>query len=102
MPLIFGGGRNILDWLHITLQEHGHKTERVFIPSTDDPESVLEQMAAFRLLQLEDSFDRIITFRPPSHLARHSHKVAWFIHHIRVYYDLWSSDYHDLPDTARR
>jgi glycosyltransferase involved in cell wall biosynthesis len=100
VPLVFGGHRNIVDWLHIKLQEHGQQSERIFIPNTDDPEFILEQMAAFRLLYLEDYFDRVITFRPPSHLVQHSHKVVWFIHHIRLYYDLWDSPYRALPDSA--
>lgn len=100
VPLVFGGDRNIVDWLAVKLQEHGHQPEAIFIPNTDDPEFILEQMAAFRLLELQEQFDRIITFRPPSHLVRHSHKVVWFIHHLRLFYDLWETPYQNVPKTA--
>jgi glycosyltransferase involved in cell wall biosynthesis len=100
VPLVFGGGRNIVDWLASKLLEHGYRCEVVYIPSSDTPETILQQMAAFRLLELSDSFDRIITFRPPSHIVKHPVKVVWFIHHIRMYYDLWNSPYCPVPDTA--
>ncbi|MBV8204872.1 MAG: glycosyltransferase family 4 protein [Candidatus Eremiobacteraeota bacterium] len=100
VPLIFGGGRNIVDWLHVKLQEHGHQSECIFIPNTDEPETILEQMTAFRLLALDEHFDRVITFRPPAHCVRHARKIVWFIHHFRFFYDLWESAYHDYPKTA--
>ena len=71
-PLVYGGGRNIVDWLQIKLQEHGQQSEVIYIPNTDGPDTIMEQMTAFRLLQLEDYFDRVITFRPPSHVVQHS------------------------------
>ncbi len=100
VPLVLGGARNIVDWLHEKLAERGIRSEVVYLPSSDDPQTILEQMAAFRLISLENYFDRVITFRPPAHVVRHSNKVAWFIHHIRLYYDLWESSFNPLPDTA--
>jgi glycosyltransferase involved in cell wall biosynthesis len=100
VPLVFGGARNIVDWLHDKLTERGVHSEVVYLPSTDEPRTILEQMAAFRLISLENYFDRVITFRPPAHVVRHANKVAWFIHHIRLYYDLWESSFNPLPDTA--
>lgn len=100
LPLVFGGGRNIVDWLDVKLKERGYSSEVIYLPSTDAPESILEQMAAFRMLQLDDYFDRVITFRPPSHVVRHRCKVVWFIHHIRMYYDLWNTVYSPMSDTA--
>ncbi len=100
VPLVYGGGRNIVEWLHAKLLEHGQQSEIVYIPNTDTPDAILEQMTAFRLLRLEDSFDRVITFRPPAHVVQHPVKVIWFIHHIRMYYDLWNTPYCPIPDTA--
>jgi glycosyltransferase involved in cell wall biosynthesis len=34
-------------------------------------------------------------------LIDHPHKILWFIHHIRVYYDLWDSEYRDFPEDER-
>lgn len=100
VPLIPGGGRNIVDWLQEKLVEYGHQSEIVYIPNTDDPDTIIEQMAAFRLVSLENYFDRVITFRPPAHVVQHANKIVWFIHHIRFFYDLWNSEYYPIPDLA--
>lgn len=100
VPLVFGGGRFIVDWLREKLEERGHRVETVFVPSTESPDTVLQQMAAFRLMRLEDHFERVVTFRPPSHVVRHPRKVVWFIHHMRVFYDLWDTEYRGMPDRA--
>ena len=90
-----------MEWLDLKLREHGHEVEVIYIPSTDDPDHILPQMNAFRLVELEEGFDRVITFRPPAHVVRHSRKVVWFIHHIRAFYDLWDTPYRGFPDTMR-
>ena len=100
VPLVFGGGRFIVDWLREKLEERGHRVETVFVPTVDTPDTLLQQMAAFRLLRLEEHFERVVTFRPPSHVVRHPCKVVWFIHHMRVFYDLWGTEYKAMPDSA--
>lgn len=101
-PLIFGGGRFIVDWLEVKLRERGIDVEVIYIPSTEEPSQILTQMAAFRMMELDRYFDRVITFRPPSHMVRHRKKVCWFIHHIRIFYDLWEKpEFHGMPDTAQ-
>ena len=101
VPLIGGGGRFIVDWLREKLEERGHSVETVYIPSDEgNPDAILQQMTAFRLMRLEDYFERVVTFRPPSHVVRHSCKIVWFIHHIRVFYDLWDTPYRPVPDRA--
>ncbi|MGC2616949.1 MAG: glycosyltransferase family 4 protein [Terracidiphilus sp.] len=100
MPLINGGARFIVEGLAEKLREYGHQAEIVYVPSTDEPSEILTQMNAFRLIKLDRYFDRVITFRPPAHVVRHPCKVVWFIHHIRVFYDLWQSSYRPVPDLA--
>jgi glycosyltransferase involved in cell wall biosynthesis len=100
VPLVRGGYRNIVDWLDVRLRESGHRCEVIYLPSTDTPDTILRQMGAFRLFDLADGFDRIITFRPPAHVVAHPMKIVWFIHHIRMYYDLWNTTYCPVPDTA--
>jgi hypothetical protein len=101
MPFIRGGGRNIVDWLASTLTEAGHEVEVVYLPELDSPPSILfQQMMALRWIDLQAA-DRIICFRPQAHLIPHPHKILWFIHHIRTFYDLWDSPYRDFPDTAQ-
>jgi glycosyltransferase involved in cell wall biosynthesis len=91
VPFVNGGGRFIVEWLEEKLLERGHEVERVYLPFSDDPKDLLWQMTAFRLVKI-DGADRVICFRPPSHLLQHPNKVLWFIHHLRGFYDLWNRD----------
>lgn len=100
VPVVQGGGRFIVDWLHEKLLEHGHSVETVYIPCSDAFEQILPQMVTYRLMKLDDYFDRIITFRPPAHMAQHPRKVVWFIHHLRIFYDLWNTAYCPVPNNS--
>jgi len=100
VPFVYGGARFIVEWLEEKLREHGHQVERFYLPFIDTPEELLSQAAAFRLMKLSDSCDRLIAFRPPAYVIDHPHKVLWFIHHIRAYYDLWGGP-HGVPDTVQ-
>ena len=100
VPFVHGGARNIVDWLKDELIERGHSVEVVYLPHVDAPSLLLSQMSAFRWIDLVQAADRVICFRPPSHLIRHPSKVLWFIHHIRLFYDLWDTPYRDFPKNA--
>jgi glycosyltransferase involved in cell wall biosynthesis len=100
VPFVFGGGRNIVDWLAATLKEAGHQVEIVYLPEIDNPDTLFQQMMAFRWIDLQ-SADRIICFRPQAHLIPHPHKILWFIHHVRIFYDLWDSEYRPYPDDEK-
>ncbi|WP_225927215.1 glycosyltransferase family 4 protein [Pseudomonas ekonensis] len=101
IPFIKGGGRNIVDWLASTLIEAGHQVEVVYLPEYDAPPDILfQQMMALRWVDLQAA-DRVICFRPQAHLIPHPHKILWFIHHIRTFYDLWDTPYRDFPDDAK-
>lgn len=100
VPFVNGGYRNIVEWLESALQKAGHEVERVYLPEVDAPDLLFKQMAAYRFVDLSAA-DRIICFRPQSHLIRHPHKIVWFIHHLRVFYDLWDSEYRHFPDDAK-
>jgi glycosyltransferase involved in cell wall biosynthesis len=101
VPFVFGGARFIVEWLEEKLREHGHEVERIYLPFQEDPKTMVEQMTAFRLIDLAESADRLIAFRPPSYLLPHPNKVLWFIHHFRGFYDFWDGPYRPLPDTPR-
>jgi glycosyltransferase involved in cell wall biosynthesis len=98
IPHVRGGYRFVVDWLEPHLRRAGHDVDRIFIP--DGTGDALLDMATFRMLDLAHSCDRIITFRPPAHALKHPRKVVWFIHHTRVFYDLWDSKYCPVPKTA--
>jgi glycosyltransferase involved in cell wall biosynthesis len=100
VPLVRGGGRFIVDWLHEKLVEYGHSVETVYIPFSDEYNHILPQMTVYRLIKLDDCFERVITFRPPAHMVQHPRKVVWFIHHLRMFYDLWKTPYCPVPKNA--
>jgi len=101
VPFIKGGARNIVEWLQDELVAAGHQVERIYLPQVDIPDLLLPQMAAYRWIDLASSADRVICFRPPAHVIPHPHKIVWFIHHIRVFYDLWDSPYRGFPDDEK-
>ena len=98
VPFVYGGGRFIVEWLEQKLNEHGHQVEHFFLPFIDRPDILLDQILAFRLMDLSDCCDLLIALRPPAHVLPHPNKVLWFIHHIRSLYDLWNSSYAMVPD----
>jgi glycosyltransferase involved in cell wall biosynthesis len=93
VPFVRGGGRFIVDWLAEMMAQRGIEVERILLPFNGEPSSVLTQIAAYRLIDLSESMDRIITIRPPAHVLAHPHKRVWFIHHLREFYDLWDTEY---------
>ncbi|WP_175962549.1 glycosyltransferase family 4 protein [Burkholderia pyrrocinia] len=100
VPFINGGARNIVEWLQVMLEKEGHHVERVYLPEIDVPDLLFRQMMAYRWVDL-DAADRVICFRPQAHLIRHRHKILWFIHHIRSFYDLWDGPYRGFPDDPK-
>lgn len=100
VPFIDGGARNIVEWLELELQKMGHQTEKVYLPQVDVPDLLFPQMMAYRWVDLS-SADRVICFRPPAHVVPHEHKILWFIHHVRLFYDLWDSPYRSFPDDLK-
>jgi glycosyltransferase involved in cell wall biosynthesis len=99
VPFIEGGGTFIVDWLDAVLRERGHEVDVLKIPYWSNFREMPAQMLSLRLLDITGSADRLIAIRPPSYLLRHPSKVLWFIHHHRGAYDLWGTEYQDLPDT---
>jgi len=100
VPFLYGGARNIVDWLRTMLEKEGHEVEVVYLPQLDAPDLLFQQMAAFRWIDLSAA-DRVICFRPQAHLIDHPHKILWFIHHVRLFYDLYDSPYRDFPDDLK-
>jgi glycosyltransferase involved in cell wall biosynthesis len=99
VPFIEGGGTFIVDWLEAVLRERGHQVEVLKIPFWSQYRAMPSQMLALRLLDITGYGDRLVAIRPPAYLLRHPAKVLWFIHHHRGAYDLWGTEYQDLPDT---
>lgn len=85
--------------LAAAISDRGHDVELVEIPFHSAWEEMLEQMLAIRLLDLTTSADVLIAIRTPSYILRHPNKRLWFIHHHRGAYDLWGTQWQDIPET---
>ena len=79
-PLGQGLHRVLARGLTTALISMGHSVERVLLPFTGRRD-VLEQIWAFRAMHVGETFDRIVTLRPPAHLIVHPHKVVWLSEH---------------------
>jgi glycosyltransferase involved in cell wall biosynthesis len=101
VPFLNSGARYIVEWLEVMLVKEGHQVERVYLPEVDAPDLLFQQMTAFRWVDLSAA-DRVICFRPQAHLISHPHKILWFIHHLRSFYDLWDNEqYRGFPDDTK-
>ena len=101
MPFVGGGARSIVSWLEIMMVRQGVEVDVIDLPFSDDPRTIADEMTAFRLLEVASKADRMVAIRPPCHVLRHPHKILWFIHHIRGFYDLWGSPYCPVNDSAQ-
>lgn len=100
VPFVNGGGRFIVEWLEEKLLEYGHQVEKIYLPFDERPETLMENLLSYRLMDLTQHADRLIAIRPPAHSLVHPNKVVWFIHHLRGYYDLAATKYASFPNTA--
>ncbi|HEY2017601.1 MAG TPA: glycosyltransferase family 4 protein [Bryobacteraceae bacterium] len=98
-PFVEGGATYIVDSLSRQLESRGHEVEILRFPLSEKYPELLDQLLAFRLMDLTQHGDRLITIRTPAHLLKHPSKVVWFIHHYRSAYDLWGTKYQGIPDT---
>ncbi len=99
-PFVKGGAQLIVDSLERQLQVHGHDVDVLRIPVTFAPDRYLDQLLAFRLLDVAQWGERLIAIRPPSYLVEHPAKSVWFIHHWRYLVDLWDTKHGPEIKTA--
>lgn len=99
VPFVEGGARIIVRDLTHAIRERGHEVDVIEIPFVSAWEEMLEQMLAIRLLDVSASCDVLVAIRTPSYLLRHPNKRLWFIHHHRGAYDLWGTQWQDIPET---
>jgi glycosyltransferase involved in cell wall biosynthesis len=99
LPFVEGGARRISRDLTAALIAAGHEVETIELPFRSDPETMLDQMTAYRLFDVSAAGDLLIAIRTPSQLLEHPNKILWFIHHERMAYDLWGTRFHGFPPT---
>ena len=85
------------------LRRRGHDAESVALPFHGRKGELLQQAAAWRMLNLSTSnarpVDVLIATRFPTWFARHPRKVVWLIHQHRAAYDLFGTSYSDFNTT---
>ncbi len=100
VPFVHGGAEVHADNLCAALIEAGHRAEIVRIPyKWYPPESILDAMAACRLLDVSEAngrrIDLMIGLKFPAYLMPHPNKVLWILHQHRTAYEQWD---HELGD----
>jgi glycosyltransferase involved in cell wall biosynthesis len=101
VPFVWGGAEIQATALAERLRDYGHQVELVRLPIRwYPPEKLLEHMLAARLTRIE-GVDRVIGFKFPAYLVPHEDKVMWVLHQHRQAYDLWNSEFGDIPDTPQ-
>ncbi|MCL1801320.1 MAG: glycosyltransferase family 4 protein [Promicromonosporaceae bacterium] len=98
LPHVRGGDRLIVRWTAEALRERGHRVEEFLIPFPTKPRETLSALVGLRALPFADYGDLLVAIRWPAHLLRHPNKVAWFIHHNRLFFDLWDSPHRPVKD----
>ena len=101
VPFINGGARFIVEWLAAELMKHGHQTEIIWLPFVETPDTMFRQMTAYRMIDVAQSADKLIAFRPPAYVIPHPNKTLWFIHHFRAFYDMWDCSRRPVENDAR-
>lgn len=82
------------------LRLRGHDAESVALPFHGNKQALLQQAAAWRMLNLLTSnarpVDVLIATRFPTWFARHPRKIVWLIHQHRPAYDLYGTPFSDF------
>lgn len=87
-------------WSAEALREAGHEVEEFYLPFPPAVAATLPAIVGLRRMPFGDVCDRLVTIRWPAHVIRHDNKAVWFIHHYRQVFDLWDTEYRNVPDNA--
>lgn len=99
VPFVRGGAEILAENLRDKLIEYGHEAIIINIPFKWYPsEKIIEHILATRLINVAN-VDRVIALKFPAYFVQHGNKVLWLLHQFRQVYELWGTDYQDLPDT---
>jgi glycosyltransferase involved in cell wall biosynthesis len=99
VPFITGGAEHLANALTEKLTEFGHEALLVKIPFRWHPApKILEQILACRAMRLAN-VDRVIALKFPAYYVPHPEKILWLLHQFRQAYDLWGTEYQDIPAT---
>jgi glycosyltransferase involved in cell wall biosynthesis len=100
VPFVNGGGRFIVEWLETKLLEYGHEVEKFYLPFDERPETLVENLLSYRLMDMSQHADRLIAIRPPAHSLIHPNKVVWLFTTSAVTMTWLPQKYATFPNTA--
>jgi glycosyltransferase involved in cell wall biosynthesis len=101
VPFISGGAEVLAGNLKSELERRGHRAEIISMPfKWYPPETLLDMMAAARLLDLTEvngeRIDKLVTLKFPIYMTDHPDKTAWILHQHRQAYELFGTQHGDL------
>ena len=83
VPFATDGGRPLARELAQALSRHGHQVDEILFPFSPDPEELIEQLLALRLLDVSTDSELLICLGAQSSVLRHPNKVVWLPHDDR-------------------
>jgi len=97
VPFVWGGAEDLAANLKKNLILAGHQAEILRIPfQWHPPERIPSQMLMVKGFELVN-VDRVIGLKFPAYLISHPDKIFWLAHQYRQAYDLYGTDYSNLP-----
>jgi glycosyltransferase involved in cell wall biosynthesis len=88
-----GGAENLYEGLIKALMEAGHEATQVAVLVDESTfEGILEAYCNCFYLDLSD-YDLVISTKAPTYMVRHRNHVSYLLHTIRVFYDMFDSEY---------
>ena len=99
VPFLWGGAEELAANLAKRIRGRGHEVELLRLPFKWEPFSCLPlEMLVARSLEVTNA-DHLIALKFPAYLIPHVSKTLWLLHQYRQAYDLFESEYSNLPAT---
>jgi len=97
VPFLSAGAESLETGLITALKDSRYQIDTLKILEKWYPyEYCLKMMIQARSIDIENlpiPSDRLIALKFPSYYIRHPDKVVWFLHHYRMFYELWDSPF---------
>ncbi len=102
VPFIWGGAEYHIQNLNRAFKEAGYQSEVVRVPFKWYPYTIIPKYILIsRLIDLTESagesIDLLVGFRFPSYFIPHPNKVLWLMHPYKAAYELWKTEFSDIP-----
>ncbi len=101
VPFFYSGAELLEEGLIKSIKNNGYRVDILrIIEKWDPPDYVLKMMMQARLIDINNlpiPVDKLITLKFPSYYVKHQNKVVWFLHHYRVFYEVWDSPFLPIP-----